>query len=668
MWARPDLSFPLYLLGPEPAVRKRTSEASALHICGTASYPVPPPKATPRSLLFRGVPCSTEQAKTAPAWRFTTWDEDPQYDLRTFRPVSLPRDAPVILFTTSQARHQQRMEACTSRFWQCLQRTASSSILYHELQRSEAPNAHVSQLLAGFAPGTLERYLSCIASFLDLHLSEGLSSQEISPALMADYLYAAQRSMTHDRGMHRTSPTMCIKALRWWAKHCSWQELAEVLQTSLVAAYSRRTAIQDKRESVPVPMAVLASWERTVCSEGCSQSVRLFLSTALLCCHASIRFGDIQRVRWSSLQLSTAGLHGICTATKTTRHGQPFACTWHGITGREFSSSWLLHWLAELASLSEPHSQCKAPAAEPDFLFLNCSLRWAMQSTAIMGQEALAPYEARELTLHSMKTTMLAAAAQLVISREERLAQGHHRDSAKLYSRNDTYDSLRVQRRLALQLAQGWRPNRSMARGGSAPTPEPPFSVSSTAPLEFLKPMDLKGGLWARFTSRHESLHASLPAPSSDPSPTIAADSDSEAEAVQAYAALHGSSDEELGPASTAEQPLKVFVCNGPWSSCHLPTETSEAEYMQSTPRQPDLLRAAEPSLALQPPHCWLLTQLTAAVAKDASEEKGQAALVFSCLFFCVQLWPFEALLASGAQLCPCLRKAKLCICLSHPS
>ena len=76
----------------------------------------------------------------------------------------------------------------------------------------------------------------------------------------------------------------------------------------------------------------------------------------------------------ASLQLSTAGLHGICTATKTTRHGQPFACTWHGITGRDFSPSRLLHWLAELASLSAPHSKCKRPAAEPDFLFLNCSL------------------------------------------------------------------------------------------------------------------------------------------------------------------------------------------------------------------------------------------------------------------------------------------------------
>ena len=98
-----------------------------------------------------------------------------------------------------------------------------------------------------------QRYLSCIASFLDLHLSEGGAHTEVSTALLADYLHAAQRSLMQDRGVRRTSPVMCIKALRWWAKHCAWQELAEVMQSPLVSAYSRSTAIRDKREAVPIP-------------------------------------------------------------------------------------------------------------------------------------------------------------------------------------------------------------------------------------------------------------------------------------------------------------------------------------------------------------------------------------------------------------------------------
>ena len=360
----------------------------------TPGHPVPPPKSTPRSLLFKP-PDEPRPRSASHSWSVKDWFADPARELKTYKPVMLPSEGPFVVFTTSQAKYSQRMAECAARFRHCLQRTADASALHTELQRSAAPEAHVQQILANFLPGTLERYLSCIASFLDLHLSGGGTRAEVSAALLADYLHAAQRSLTQDRGVRRTSPVMCIKALRWWAKHCTWQELAEVMQSPLVSAYSRSTAIYDKREAVPIS-TVLAAWERMVCSTDCAQPLRLFLGTALLCCHASIRFGDIQRVRWSSLQLSSAGLHGTCAATKTTKQGQPFACTWHGITGREYSSSWLLHWL-------------------------------------------------RELTLRSMKTTMLAAAAQLALPQEDRLAQGHHRDSARLYSRNNTYDFLTVQ-------------------------------------------------------------------------------------------------------------------------------------------------------------------------------------------------------------------------------
>ena len=334
-----------------------------------------------------------------------------------------------------------------------------------------------------------------------------------------------------------------------------------------------------------------------VCSTDCAQPLRLFLGTALLCCHASIRFGDIQRVRWSSLQLSSAGLHGTCTATKTTKQGQPFACTWHGITGREYSSSWLLHWLAELAHLSEPHSACKAPEAEPDFLFLNCSLSQlqildiapaSYARTPTLGHAKHGSHGARmPLPIRVSRT----AAAQLALPREDRLAQGHHRDSARLYSRNDTYDSLRVQRRLATQLAHGWRPCRSMARGGGAPVPEPPFSVSSTAPPEHLPTMDLHGGPWARFTSRHESMQASKAALPASSSPAVSADSDSEADAVQAYADVHGNSSEEEAKHGDESHNCQLFVCNGPWSCCHGVTEDSEQAYWASQPPQAAQLR-----------------------------------------------------------------------------
>ena len=246
-------------------------------------HPVPPPKATPRSLLFRP-PDEPRPSSTVHSWSVKDWFADPSHALKTYKPV-IPRYG--IYHIT------QRMAECAIRFRSCLRRTADASTLHLQLQRSAAPEAHVQQILANFSPGTLERYLSCTASFLDLHLSEGGIHSEVSPALLADYLHAAQRSVVQECGVHRTSPVMCIKALRWWAKHCSWQELSEAMQSPLVSAYSRSAAIRDKREAVPIPLAVLAAWERMVCDTDCAQPIRLFLGTALLCCHGSETYSEL---------------------------------------------------------------------------------------------------------------------------------------------------------------------------------------------------------------------------------------------------------------------------------------------------------------------------------------------------------------------------------------
>ena len=138
-------------------------------------------------------------------------------------------------------------------------------------------------------------------------------------------------------------------------------------------------------------------------------------------------------------------------------------------------------------------------------------LRWAATLPWLSNAAGLTSREALQLTLHSMKSTVLAAAAQLRLSKDVRLSQGHHRDSAALYSRNDTFDSLFAQRRLALALSRGWRPQRSIARGGQAPVPEPPFTLPATEPLPELPADALLQGSWAFFATRHETLHAALP-------------------------------------------------------------------------------------------------------------------------------------------------------------
>ena len=180
-------------------------------------------------------------------------------------------------------------------------------------------------------------------------------------------------------------------------------------------------------------------------------------------------------------------------------------------------------------------------------------LRWAAQDPGLSQQAKLSSAEARALTLHSMKSTALALAAQLHLPREDRLSQGHHRDSAKLCSRNDTFASLRVQRHICAQVAQGWRPQRSMSRGGAAPVPEPPFTVPRQVPSTELPAPALLQGPWRIFTSRHETLHAAASTarqkPGADPPevepPLVVSGSDSEAEEVELFAQTAPDSDSE---------------------------------------------------------------------------------------------------------------------------
>ena len=522
---------------------------------------------------------------------------------------------------SARALTESRRHRLVDQFRNILLRVGAHCLLHSILSESLHPEHHVEQLLAAFAVNTLFRYLACCMTSLDFMQAQHLSLGSIPVALLVDFLHASLSSKRQDRAVHRTSCGAAIKALRWLAKHLQWQALQACTQNNLVTSYTKQVEAYDKKEAVPIPLSLIAAWEQCICCPSTPLTTKLVLGAILACTHSSIRFGDAQR-GWGSLQLSSRGLRATAYATKTTKAGQPFACTWHGLSGRDARASWLLQWLAALSCTPKTRFEVQDDTVEPDFLFphldLQClsveylapasyarallCLRWAAQSRMLSGPSALTASEASALTLHSMKSTALASAAQLRLSRDDRLAQGHHRDSARLYSRNDTFASLHIQRRIALAAADGWRPQRSMARGGSAPVPEPPFTLSQAHPAEHLPASSLVEGPWRIFTSRHESLHASHelrdPSPSSpqaSPASPRSLDeganapskpSDPEAEAVEAYARLHSSSESEAEvTAQHIDQNTLTYVCSGPWGSMHVPTAESLEAYTLALPK-----------------------------------------------------------------------------------
>ena len=128
----------------------------------------------------------------------------------SFAQLILPAEARVVIFSASQACHSQRMDSCAA--GDALALTASNMPVPRAAtqQGTDAPEQFRNRNA---------RAIPCqCLPFLDFHFSQESVSADVSPGLLADYLYTAQKSVTHDRGLHRTSLLTCITALRWWAK------------------------------------------------------------------------------------------------------------------------------------------------------------------------------------------------------------------------------------------------------------------------------------------------------------------------------------------------------------------------------------------------------------------------------------------------------------------
>ena len=98
------------------------------------------------------------------------------------------------------------------------------------------------------------------------------------------------------------------------------------------------------------------------------KDLRLFLGGLLLALHGGLRFGDLQRIRLNSLSLTSHSLRGVCWQTKTTKRGQPFAVTLHGISGRALDSLWVLPFLRAVQSAWLATESAMGLSVVPDFI------------------------------------------------------------------------------------------------------------------------------------------------------------------------------------------------------------------------------------------------------------------------------------------------------------
>ena len=96
--------------------------------------------------------------------------------------------------------------------------------------------------------------------------------------------------LDEDREICRLRPKPILKALSWLGRIAGIERLQPILQCSLIKAFQAQS-VTDRREALPLPMAVVVAWEQHVCSPHCPPDRPLFLGELLLALRAGLRLG-----------------------------------------------------------------------------------------------------------------------------------------------------------------------------------------------------------------------------------------------------------------------------------------------------------------------------------------------------------------------------------------
>ena len=494
-WPAPDYScpkprakFPAVTLGglPPPTFAKRSLTPVVLP-SGSPCQP-PPPRPLPLSLRPQEPAPAKVGCSTAPV---VTSSQQRSLVLPTSLPPDICRESRGA-FTTSLQHWHTAKQVYERWLGELICSIGPSSWICREFSQQKTFPTVIRQLLSHIGPSTLDLYSRSIATMQNWMQHLGVDWDELNLQILIEILHHAKDAAKNDVQANRLQPQYLLRGLRWLAKTALVEHLDPLLNNSLVSSFLKGSgAPKDRREAVPIPLLILILWEEALKKSSTPTWIRLLLGGFLLATWGSLRFADLQRIELSSLNVADNCLRGTCRMTKTTRSGQPFAVLLAGFSADSAQSSWVFHWLRTLHQAAARHPQFAPDFIIPTMDSLHCpsltaplsyaaalrAIRWACQTP--WDHPRMSSQSAQNITLHSLKVTMLSSAAQLRLPHRDRQIQGHHTGgSVQLYSRDDTVDALWVQTQISTSVRQGWRPVRPQHRGGQAPMHEMPVTLA----------------------------------------------------------------------------------------------------------------------------------------------------------------------------------------------
>ena len=373
------------------------------------------------------------------------------------------------------------------------------SSLWQDSQASINPHELQLQVIRRFAPSTLQQYLRAWRRWAEFCGSMQRQPFASDPAKLADFL----QSIAHGTGSGSASHV--IRGLTWVARHAGLQTLQTTLQHPMVACFAQATKLLPRREAAPLPLIFLIWLELQILESNGSAAHRFRCGCLLVMAWASLRWSDCQWIKPSSLVMDAGIIRGMAARTKTTNRGMPFGFICNGFLGHAYKQNWGSAWF-EVVQQMLSSTRSVSPPFEADFLIAECGpdpikpffqapmsrdrgvtlIRSLLHTCLTSHSWVPTDSDFRAITAHSLKVTLLSWGKQLGLAEEHRRCQGHHRasdalGSVSLYSRDDIWSALVLQKEVVSRVHLGFRPCRPQLRGGAVPLPEPPVVIPGLA-------------------------------------------------------------------------------------------------------------------------------------------------------------------------------------------
>ena len=205
--------------------------------------------------------------------------------------------------TLSKDKESATKAACNQKWFALLFRLDTSSELHCLVLRGRTPDQMASSAIKPFASGTLNNYLPRCCIFLTFLEESNICLAHVDLECTVDFFLACQQSKLQDRDACRISSKQCQKALSWLSRVAIRPHLQALVCTPLIKAIVMDDCPKQRKEALPLPLYVVTQWEAF-----CNDAFCIVLGGFLLAVHASLRFGDLQHIRWSSIALSWTSL------------------------------------------------------------------------------------------------------------------------------------------------------------------------------------------------------------------------------------------------------------------------------------------------------------------------------------------------------------------------